>query len=485
MTLRRVRLRPETGAAALTAAFAKIRAENEVPDEFPPEVLAEAQEAARSTTPPERDETGVEFITIDPPGSKDLDQALAIDADGSGYRVRYAIADVPAFVAPGGAVDLEARRRVQTLYLPDGRSPLHPAVLSEGAASLLPDSERSAYVWDLRLDADAVVAETQVYRARVRSRAQLDYASVQADLDAGRAPRVIELLAQVGPRRIDLELARGGASLPMPEQEVHVEGSGPDAVYRLRYRPPAPVEDYNAQISLLTGMAAADLMLQGGVGILRTMPPPDEKAVSRFRRVVAAHGLSWPQEQSYGAFLRGLDRTDPVHLAIIHEATGLFRGAGYTPFDGTRPEQVEHAAVAAAYAHVTAPLRRLVDRFGLAACAALSAGEEVPDWVRAALPELPEIMRAGDRRASAIERACTDAVEAAELHDQVGQEFAAVVVDDRGEKGYVVALIDPAIVAPCRRPEGAAAPAAGDAVRVRLLEADIEARRVSFEIAGR
>ena len=94
-------------------------------------------------------------------------------------------------------------------------------------------------------------------------------------------------------------------------------------------------------------------------------------------------------------------------------------------------------------------------------------------------------MRAGDRRASAIERACTDAVEAAELHDRVGQEFEAVVVDERGEKGYVVALIDPAIVAPCRRPEGSAAPSAGDTVRVRLVEADIEARTVSFEIAGR
>ncbi len=485
MTQRRVRLRPDSGAAALAAAFAAIRLENEVPAEFPPHVLGEAQAAARALLPPTRDETAVEFVTIDPPGSKDLDQALAIETDGPGYRVRYAIADVPAFVEPGGAVDVEARRRVQTLYLPDGRSPLHPPVLSEGAASLLPDADRSAYVWDLRLDADAVVEEAQVYRALVRSRAQLDYAAVQADLDAGRAPRVIELLAQVGPRRMELESARGGASLPMPEQEIQVEGSGPDAVYRLRYRPPAPVEDYNAQISLMTGMAAADLMLDGGIGILRTMPPPEEETVRRFRRVVAAHGLTWPQEQSYGAFLRGLDRTDPVHLAIIHEATGLFRGAGYTPFDGTRPEQVQHAAVADAYAHVTAPLRRLVDRFGLAVCAALSAGEEVPDWVRAALPELPEIMRAGDRRASAIERACTDAVEAAELHDRVGQEFEAVVVDERGEKGYVVALIDPAIVAPCRRPEGSAAPSAGDTVRVRLVEADIEARTVSFEIAGR
>ena len=78
--------------------------------------------------------------------------------------------------------------------------------------------------------------------------------------------------------------------------------------------------------------------------------------------------------------------TDPKHLALIHEATSLFRGAGYTPFDGTVPEEPEHAAVAYPYAHVTAPLRRLVDRFGLAICEALSAGAEVPGWAREALP---------------------------------------------------------------------------------------------------
>ena len=56
----------------------------------------------------------------------DLDQALHIERDGDGYRVRYAIADVPAFVGAGGAVDAETRRRGQTIYAPDKRTPLHP-----------------------------------------------------------------------------------------------------------------------------------------------------------------------------------------------------------------------------------------------------------------------------------------------------------------------------------------------------------------------
>ena len=80
---------------------------------------------------PERDETGIPFITIDPPGSMDLDQAVHIERSGEGFRVRYAIAYLPAFVAPGGAIDIEAQVRGQTIYAPDQRTPLHPAPVSE------------------------------------------------------------------------------------------------------------------------------------------------------------------------------------------------------------------------------------------------------------------------------------------------------------------------------------------------------------------
>lgn len=484
MTHRRLRLSAASGAgpagdpAGLRAAFDAIRVEFDLPAQFPEPVLAEAAQAAASPPPVDqlRDETGVEFFTIDPPGSMDLDQAMALERDGSGYRVRYAIADVPGFVRPDGAIAAEAWQRVETIYLPDGRCPLHPPVLSEDAASLLPDVDRPAYVWDLRLDAEGEVTAAEVSRALVRSRARLDYERVQADIDAGRGDEALALLAEIGTKRMHLEIARGGASLPMPEQEVVL---GTDGHYSLRYRPPLPAEDWNAQISLMTGMAAAAMMLEGKVGILRTMPDPDPKGIAAFRRLAGALGVQWPREQTYGAFLRGLDPAIPQHLAIIHEATRLFRGAGYTSFDGSLPPLRTHAAVAAPYAHVTAPLRRLVDRFGLAACAALCAGEPVPDWVRQALPELPDRMRDGDQRASAVTRACTDAAEAAELSDRVGEEFEAVVVADRGDKGVLVALADPAILAPCT---GHAEP--GTSIRVRLTTADVAARKVAFDVVA-
>lgn len=477
MAYRRVLLRgPADGAAVgpLNRAFEQVREGLGVPDGFPPEVLAAAEQAVSSPDLPTADGTDVPYFTIDPAGSTDLDQAMHLERQGSGYRVRYAIADVPAFVPAGGQVDAEARRRGQTIYAPDRRTPLHPPSISEAAGSLLPGQVRPAFVWDLHLDADGEVRSAEVARAMVRSVERLDYDGVQALVDGGAgADDRVSLLRQIGELRIQLELSRGGASLPMPEQEVVAE----DGRYRLRLRPPVPAEDWNAQISLMTGMAAADMMLAGGIGILRTMPEPDRRVIARFHRQAAALGTRWPAEMDYGTFLRTLDRNDPRQLAVIHEATTLFRGAGYTPFTGALPEVTGHAAVAAPYAHVTAPLRRLVDRFGLVVCEALCRDATVPSWVTQALPALPDAMRVSDRLAGAVERACTDAVEAAVLAHRVGEVFDAVVVDlHEKSAGGIVQLLDPPALAPVTG-DGVTL---GAAVKVRLVSADVATRSVAF-----
>ncbi|MFC7488229.1 RNB domain-containing ribonuclease [Knoellia sp. CPCC 206453] len=465
----------DTVREALLARFAAIRAEVQASEAFPPEVEAEAEQVAGSPPAlPERDETSVPFVTLDPATSMDLDQAMCLERDGGGYRVRYAIADVPAFVAPGGAIDTESRRRGQTIYCPDIRVPLHPPVLSEGAASLLPGEVRPAFVWDIRLDAEGEQTGAELYRALVKSVERFDYVGVQEQIDAGTTDERWVLLKEIGEKRVRQEQLRGGASLPMPEQEVHL---GDDGSFTLAFRPPRSSEDWNAQISLLTGMVAADMMLHAGVGILRTMPDADHHAVARFRRQAKALGAPWPAEQNYGDFLRELDRNNPHHLALIHSATALFRGAGYTPFEGDVPEQAEHAAVADAYAHVTAPLRRLVDRFGLVICEAISSGTEIPGWVREALPTIPEIMKESARRAGSAERMCADAVEAAVLQPRVGQAFDAVVVE-RDDRGLEVQLLElPVIV----RAKGEAE--LGASVSVRLESVDLTAGQTKFVLA--
>ena len=200
---------------------------------------------------------------------------------------------------------------------------------------------------------------------------------MQQQIDQAPAGSTLALLRTIGELRIAQEAERGGVSLPMPAQEIDVA----DDRWRLEYREMLPVESWNAQLSLLTGFAAASMMIEGEVGILRTLPPAPEDAVRRLRRTARALGIDWPNTMDHPDFIRSLDPSRPADAAMVVACTSLLRGAGYAAFNGHLPEQTEHAALASPYAHVTAPLRRLVDRYGLEICAALCAGEEVPAWV--------------------------------------------------------------------------------------------------------
>ena len=492
---------------ALEEALGQLRTELELPGPYPADAVEDARAAVAALELPSYDLTAVEFITLDPASSTDLDQAVVIEPDGNGYRVLYAIADVPAFVVPGGPLDAETRRRGQTFYAPDGRIPLHPEVISEGAGSLLPGQDCSAFVWDFTLDGTAAVLSVGVRRAKIRSRDKLSYKGAQADLDAGTASPVLKLLREVGLKRVALERAREGASLNMPEQEIV---QLPDGGYRIDAVPQLPVEDWNAQISLMTGMAAAQLMLEGKVGILRTMPAPDERSLKHFRLQTEALGKPWDGHASYGEYLRSLDPTDPRQLAIMHSAGMLFRGASYTAFDGSVPEDGIQSAIGAAYAHTTAPLRRLVDRFVLVICEALSNGGDVPGWAREALPLLPGIMAGSDQLASRMERLALDTVEAALLLNHIGQEFDAIVIsgskpqngngnvsgagsgsgngnakNGNGKNGNgngssgIIQIAEPAVTARC-----AGELESGTKVRVRLVSSDITTRQVHFELVS-
>ena len=467
----------EAEGELLRRGVAALQQELGVTPRFPAEVDAEAEESARAPRLPDLDRTDLPLVTIDPETARDLDQALHLERDGDGYVVHYAIADVAAFVTPGGAVDSEAHRRGETLYGLDSKVPLHPRAISEAAASLLPDGPRPALLWTLRLDAAGELTDVAVARALVRSRAKLSYAGVQAQLDAGTAEPVFELLREVGERRLALEVARGGVSLPLPDQEV----TQVDGRWELSFRQPLAVEQWNAQISLVTGIAAAQLMGGAGIGVLRTLAPADPRDVERLRRVAQGLGVDWPAAEGYPDFIRRLDASVAAEAAMLDASTVLLRGSGYVTFTDGLPEQPTHAAIASTYSHVTAPLRRLVDRYAGEACVALSAGEPVPDWVLAQLEALPGTMRESTRRANAYERGVLDLVEAAVLRDRVGEDFAAMLVDvdDRKPTRGDVVLRDPAVEASV---VGEAPLPLGTDVVVRLTEADPVRRRVEFAL---
>ena len=460
----------------LAQGLATIRATTEVPSDFPVEVQAAAERAAAEPRLPDLDRTDLELITIDPAGSRDLDQALHITRGPSGeFVISYAIADVAAFVRPDDPIDLEAHRRGTTLYAPDCRTPLHPSVLSEGAASLLPNEVRPALLWTITLDHRGQTLAADVARARVRSRAQLSYREAQAEIDGSTPRETLGLLKLVGQWREFRERDRGGVSLKLPQQEIQPHEAG----WTLGFRAPEPVEGWNAQISLLTGMAAAHIMLYGQVGILRTLPPADPDSLRRLRQVAKALKIVWPPELDYPDFVRTLNPTRPDHAAMLNSSTVLFRGAAYRSFSGGIPEDVDHAAIASDYAHTTAPLRRLVDRYCGEICVALCADQPVPAWVLRALDDLPDQMAVAQRRAKKYERAMIDLLEVYLLADKVGETFTGTVIEvERGKENGTVMIEKPAV-------EGRVI---GDRLRlgqevlVRLTSADYAKGAVAFEI---
>jgi exoribonuclease R len=308
------------------------------------------------------------------------------------------------------------------------------------------------------------------------------------------------MLREIGQLRQQLEKARGGVSLALPDAEIECS----DGQWELEYRVSLPVEDWNAQISLLTGMAAARLMVQGKVGLLRTLPPPDAQSIARLRVTAQALGIDWPAAQGYADFIRTLDPTQPKHVAMMMSCTTVLRGAGYAAFNGSLPDQPMHSAIAAEYAHVTAPMRRLVDRYASEVCVALCAQQPVPQWALDGLPGLPDTMQASDRRAHQYERAVVDLVESVLLAPRVGESFDGAIVEVAAPKtwhgggsrtgagsvgggnggaahGGIVMLRDPAIEA---HVSSSSELALGANVSVKLVEADPSKRSTQFKLNG-
>jgi VacB/RNase II family 3'-5' exoribonuclease len=440
-----------------------IRRQFKVAGEFPAEALDEAAAAAKKTPADHVDRTDTAFVTLDPAASTDLDQALCISSAGDDLLLHYAIADVAWFVADGGALDAEAWRRGTTQYLPDAKASLYPPQLSEGAASLLPDGPRPAVVFMVRVDPSGVATLAGAERAIIRSRAKLAYDSVQLDdLPKG--------FAELATRIEAAERSRGASRVEPPEQIVESTGDGG---YQLEFRPRLWSEAQNAALSLATNLAVADALYAAGTGLFRVMPEPDERAVNRLRHTARAFKLEWPKDMPLNDFERTLDAAKPADAAFMMAIRRAGGGAQYVPFDAQHKPW--HSAMAATYAHSTAPLRRLADRYVVQAALAVANGQPVPDAVQAAFVELPEVMDRADDTGSQIERAVIDLAEAALVANRVGQKFEAVVtdIDDRGAR---MQLCDVPLVT--RITARGVEP--GEQIRVKLTSVDLGRRVVEF-----
>ena len=448
----------------LTDGLSAIRGQFKVPTAFPLEVEAAAQAAVQRRPDEHKDRTAEPFVTLDPASSTDLDQAFTIEAAGNDLLLHYAIADVPWFVREGDPLDVAAWARGETLYLPDGKAGLYPKTLSEGAASLLPDGPRPAVVFTTRVAPDGAVKLEGAERAIIRNRAKLAYeTATEAELPAG--------FAELSRRITDAEAARGAARVDPPEQQVERDALGH---FNLVLRPLDLAEQRNAALSLATNLAVADALFAAKTGLFRVMAGPDARAIARLRHTARALGLSWDQGDSLETFEKTLNPAQPNAAAFMLSIRRAGNGASYVPYqDGVKPW---HAAMAATYCHMTAPLRRLADRYVIRAALAVVNDQPVPAEVTGAFARLGPVMGKADARANQIDRAVIDLAEAAMLSGREGESFAAVVteVDDVGPR---IQLCDQPVVT--RATAHGVAP--GDKLTVRLVAADPVKRTVSFE----
>jgi exoribonuclease R len=448
---------------ALARGLAQIREQYAVPASFPASVTSAAASAARRPISGHADWTDRRFVTLDPQASTDLDQAFAIERDGANLILYYAIADVAWFVGAGDALDLESWNRGETIYLPDGKAPLYPTELSEGGASLLPRVERPAVVFVVRIDARGKAQLDGTERAVIRSQAKLAYETVTAsDLPDG--------FAELARRFEQAEDDRGAQRVDEPEQEVVEDGTGQ---FTLVFRPQLESEKQNAAMSLAANLAVADALLAHRTGLFRVMAARDERSIGRLHHTAKALGLIWPKGATLAQFERTLVGDNPRFAAFRSAVRRAGPGAAYAPYrSGVVPW---HSAMAATYAHATAPLRRLADCYVIEAAFRIANGHNVDAQLSAAFDRLPAVMARAEERSTQVGRAVLDLAEAVMLQGCEGQPFHAVVTD-LDERGARIQLSDPAVAA---RIDGKGA-VPGDEIMVELVTADPLLRQVRF-----
>jgi VacB/RNase II family 3'-5' exoribonuclease len=357
------RPREELGHAGLEASFLVAATDAGLSLEFPADVMTEVEDLIANPGIRElkakNDFTHIPFVTIDRPSTMDLDQAVHVERRDRGFRLRYAIADVSHFVKEGTALDREARHRQFTAYLPDRTLPVLPHALSEDLCSLVPGSDRRAFIVTLDIDANGEVTNRSFERGVIRSRAKLSFDDVQGYVGGSHAfdgrefaPSLLALRA-LGEVGVAASKARGVVPSDDAVEEVFQDGDR----YRAEKRTRLPVEDWNEQVTLFVSAEVGRFIEDRGMSVLfRTHPEVEPYKLDILRRQLFALGVPWKDDVTLSSYVRGLDPDDVKTTCIQRLVTSTNRRAKYLP------DPLGHAGLKLQhYVHFTAPMRRYPD----------------------------------------------------------------------------------------------------------------------------
>jgi len=358
-----------------------------IDDDYPPEVDAQVErlrQAPGIDADDIEDRTALPFVTVDGPGTRDLDQALYVERRGDGFGVQYAIADAAWFVPVMTPLFDESLRRGSSFYLPGESVPMLPRALSEGLVSLGPNADRRAMVFDMTVDAAGECTETRIVRARIRSRHQLTFDHVEAVLTGHgehpvRDPALVESLRcfrEVGTLRAHAAAARGVVPYRRNEVRVKLLGSGQQAKLTAVEIARTRTEADNAQLSLLCNAEGARYLRDHvGAGfaaqpIYKVHPPPQDQALhqlaERIDAVVDVHGLppkwSWHRERdSLAEYVQSLPMDDEhARLASALSRQTILVNVRSAFAEAPAPH---HGVGADVYGRFSAPMREVVGVF--------------------------------------------------------------------------------------------------------------------------
>jgi ribonuclease R len=409
--------------------------QHSIPDEFPDDVVAEADAATPMGLKGREDLRDVPLVTIDPSDARDHDDACYAEADTDpanvgGHILWVAIADVSAYVTPGSALDREARKRGNSTYFPDRVVPMLPDRLSGDLCSLHEGVERACIAVRMVLDAEGNKTNHDFHRGLMKSPASLHYEEVQEAIDGNPNERTGALLEPVlkplyaaYAALVSARERRQPLDLDLPERRIELDDDGTvrSVNFRLRMDAHRLIEEF----MVLANVAAAETLIAKKTPLLfRTHEEPSPEKLDALRETAAAAGYQLAKGQVLQtAHLNrlldqaaGTDDAELINISTLRSMTQAYYGA----------DHIGHFGLALrSYAHFTSPIRRYAD---LIVHRALITAH---GWGKDGLSphDIEDIEATGahisdtERRSMVAERDTTDRYLASYLSERVGNEM--------------------------------------------------------------
>lgn len=423
-------------ADSMESSIAAILHENDIVDEFPAEVLMEANQISQTVEEADRegrlDLRDLTLFTIDGDSAKDFDDAVSLEPQPNGtFRVGIHIADVSYYVRPGTPLNAEAFRRGTSVYYPGHVVPMLPFALSNGICSLNPDVDRLAFSVFVDLASDGTRRAVSFYRSVIRSDARLTYNQVNlalADQPSKVPASLIPTLKQMNRLAHTLHalrLVRGALELNIPECEIECDEHG--GVSAVSQRDRGDAEHLIEEFMLLANEAVAEhLFKQSSACVYRVHESPDPVKLQEFAR----------QARLFGFRLRDAELNDTCALQeVLKQSEGkdfqyalstlLLRSMARARY---APDNLGHYGLAAKYyLHFTSPIRRYPDLVVHRMLAQQLNGQQSTSDDRTFCSEAS--IQSSDREVAAdnAERQISKLYQALYLSQFIGEQFSGYV----------------------------------------------------------